>query len=193
MIFCAHQFCRCLLHALDAHTSSISHVYVIDPKSVKKDDLYGNFTFILRFFSHRRCRKTRSEHSWMERWFFYCNTSTYFSLYKYVAQTLDCVWWWLGSWLGRKLEFSSWWQQDSYASKRWTNRVIAQCASQFWSSGHRKWYACHCEPLRDGLVCWKYSSRWWLASTSYFQISVISNKLCHVGGLECTDVIVATN
>jgi hypothetical protein len=35
------HFCRCLLHALDAHTSSVSHVHVIDPKSVKKEDLYG--------------------------------------------------------------------------------------------------------------------------------------------------------
>jgi hypothetical protein len=38
------------LHALDAHTSSISHVYVIDPKSVKKDDLYGNFTVYFKIF-----------------------------------------------------------------------------------------------------------------------------------------------
>ena len=34
---------RCLLHALDACTSSVSHVYVIDPKSVKKEELYGTF------------------------------------------------------------------------------------------------------------------------------------------------------
>ncbi len=39
----AHLNCRCMLHALDTHTSSVSHVYVIDPKSVKKEDLYGTF------------------------------------------------------------------------------------------------------------------------------------------------------
>jgi hypothetical protein len=36
--------CRCLLHALDAYTSSVSHVYVIDPKSIKKEELYGTFS-----------------------------------------------------------------------------------------------------------------------------------------------------
>ena len=44
----AHLDCRCMLHALDAHTSSVSHVYVIDPKSVKKEDLYGTFVCNIR-------------------------------------------------------------------------------------------------------------------------------------------------
>ncbi len=59
--------CRCLLHAVDVHTSSVSHVYVIDPKSVKKEELYGTFSQTRpSLISYIICRQTRHQYPRVE-------------------------------------------------------------------------------------------------------------------------------
>ena len=83
---------RCLLHAMDIHTSSVSHVHVIDPKSVKKDDLYGTPPLpSIPFTIPLLLRQARREHAGVDRWHLHFYTATNSGVRQCLAQALDSV------------------------------------------------------------------------------------------------------